>query len=428
MDAQHAIEQGIAAAQANNQRTAYYYFYAATQADPMDEQAWLWRASAAPEPRDALFCLAAVLAINPDNPVARHGLEQISAAVTTESAPAAQTITPSLSSGTFKPPERRLDWQPAFQRELYDMARVPRMQPLRDVTEPPGAGADTMAARIAYQRPPPGPRRRVGAALRRILVDRQTQRVRFAVPIIIAVVVIIGGVAFSGLRDVGRLPLVAATALPAGAVPTLPSSGRAGTPSAARTVGSSPTQPPTQAVAVVATRTKSAPAVAPTAAPLPPTATPLPPTAVAVLPTEPPLIVPTLPPIGPTAPPVAATAAPGTPTPVPPTAAAGGGPQTAVLGDGQSLQALAQAQGVSLGALLAYNSIRNIRDVDANATLKIPPADYKPGEVRYTIRSGDNLTNIARLFGTSIEAIATRNGISNPSAIAAGQPLVIPLP
>ncbi|MDQ2808892.1 MAG: hypothetical protein M3Z04_18610, partial [Chloroflexota bacterium] len=135
MDAQHAIEQGIAAAQANNQRTAYYYFYAATQADPLDEQAWLWRASAAPEPRDALFCLAAVLAINPDNPVARHGLEQISAAVATESAPAAQTITPSLSSGTFKPPERRLDWQQAFQRELYDMARVPRMQPLPDVTE-----------------------------------------------------------------------------------------------------------------------------------------------------------------------------------------------------------------------------------------------------------------------------------------------------
>jgi len=93
MDAQHAIERGIAAARANKQRTAYYYFYAATQADPDNEQAWLWRASTAPQPRDALFCLAAVLAINPDNPVARHGIEQISAAVAAEAAPDTLTIT-----------------------------------------------------------------------------------------------------------------------------------------------------------------------------------------------------------------------------------------------------------------------------------------------------------------------------------------------
>ena len=417
MDAQHAIEQGIAAAQANNQRTAYYYFYAATQADPMDEQAWLWRASAAPEPRDALFCLAAVLAINPDNPVARHGLEQISAAVATESAPAAQTITPSLSSGTFKPPERRLDWQQAFQRELYDMARVPRMQPLPDVTEAVGAGAAATAAGIAYQRPPPGPGRRVGAALRRILVDRQTQRVRFAVPVIIAVLVIIGAVAFSGLRDVGRLSTPVPPATTGAALPTLASSGRATTPAAARTVVSSPaaTLVPTRAVASGPTMTNPVP---PTAPSVPPTAPPS---------TEPPLIVPTLPPVGPTEPPVAATPVPVPPTPVPPTAA-GGGPTTVVLGEGQSLQAVAQAQSVSLGALLAYNDIRNVRDAKANATIKIPPADYKPGEVRYTIRSGDNLTDIADLFGTSIAAIANRNGISNPSAIYAGQAIVIPLP
>ncbi|MDQ2807446.1 MAG: LysM domain-containing protein, partial [Chloroflexota bacterium] len=155
-----------------------------------------------------------------------------------------------------------------------------------------------------------------------------------------------------------------------------------------------------------------APTTAPTAAPPPPT--------------EAPLIVPTLPPVGPTAP-VAATAAPTTSAPVPPTAS-GGGPATVVLAEDKSLQAVAHAQGVSLGALLAYNDIRNVRDAKANATIKIPPADYKPGELRYTIRSGDNLTNIAGLFGTSIEAIAGRNGISNPSAIYAGQNIVIALP
>src|SRR5215212_5364200 len=81
MEVQEAIERGVEAARAGNQRTAYYYFNAATRADPTSEQAWLWRASAAPRPEEALNCLAAVLALNPDNPVARHGLEQISAAV-----------------------------------------------------------------------------------------------------------------------------------------------------------------------------------------------------------------------------------------------------------------------------------------------------------------------------------------------------------
>ncbi len=104
------------------------------------------------------------------------------------------------------------------------------------------------------------------------------------------------------------------------------------------------------------------------------------------------------------------------------------GRKTVVLHDGESLQAVALVQDVSLGALLAYNDIRNVRDVDANATLKIPPADYKPSELRYTFRAGDNLTNIARLFGTSIEAIAGRNRISNPSAVYAEQALIIPLP
>src|SRR5437868_9295929 len=98
MDAHDAIERGIAAAQAGNQRTAYYYFYSATRADPTDVQAWLWRASAAPRPEEALNCLAAVLALDPDNPVARHGLEQISAALAVARDTALAAITPSQAA------------------------------------------------------------------------------------------------------------------------------------------------------------------------------------------------------------------------------------------------------------------------------------------------------------------------------------------
>src|SRR5690348_4191459 len=198
MDVQQAIERGIAAARANNQPTAYYYFYSATQADPTNEQAWLWRASTALHPRDALYCLAAVLALNPDNLVARHGLEQISAAVAAETAPEALTVTPSLSSGAYRPPERRLEWQQSFQRDLYDLAHVPRMEQVaREAADDGAVTAPVEVGSIAYRRPPRAGQRLV-EAVRRVFVDRDTQRVQFAIPVVIAVVLLIGGVALLG--------------------------------------------------------------------------------------------------------------------------------------------------------------------------------------------------------------------------------------
>jgi len=44
----------------------------------------------------------------------------------------------------------------------------------------------------------------------------------------------------------------------------------------------------------------------------------------------------------------------------------------------------------------------------------------------YTLRRGDNLTHIARDYGTSVDAILAANGLSNANRIYAGQSLVIP--
>ncbi|MBC7236153.1 MAG: LysM peptidoglycan-binding domain-containing protein [Chloroflexi bacterium] len=49
------------------------------------------------------------------------------------------------------------------------------------------------------------------------------------------------------------------------------------------------------------------------------------------------------------------------------------------------------------------------------------------GDVTYTVLWGDNLTGIARRFGVSVEAIMAKNGLRNPNAIFVGQTLVIPL-
>ncbi|HMA37461.1 MAG TPA: LysM peptidoglycan-binding domain-containing protein [Chloroflexia bacterium] len=404
MEVQHAIERGIAAAQANNQRTAYYYFYSATQADPTNEQAWLWRASTAPQPRDALFCLAAVLALNPDNPVARHGIEQISAAVAAESTPEAVTITPSLSSGEYKPPERRLEWQQSFQRELCDMARVPRMQ-ASDGPAPGAAHLPDEAASLAYRRPRPVTQGII-AVIRRIFVDRDTQRVRFAIPTIIGVVIIIGLVAFLGLSSTTPPP-ASPTVPPGGRPPTVPAGANTPAPPTAAPNAGGPTPLPPTAVALVPTATPP-PATpvppAPTTAAAPPSATPVPPAPTAVPP------------------------APTTVPPAPTATAAPAGPQTVTVAANQTLQELAQQQGVTVAALMAYNQITNPVDVAAGQALKIPPPGYKPTEVRYVVGAGENLTNIGRLFDVSVDAITQRNGLANPNQIFAGETLTIPIP
>ncbi|HUS15052.1 MAG TPA: LysM peptidoglycan-binding domain-containing protein [Chloroflexia bacterium] len=419
MEVQHAIEQGIAAAQANNQRTAYYYFYSATQADPTSEQAWLWRASAAPQPRDALFCLAAVLALNPDNLVARHGIEQISAAVAAEGAPAALTITPSLSSGEFKPPERRLEWQQAFQRELYDMARVPRMQPVDagELERQPAPPVPVVRDTAAYRRPRPAPGAGIIGVVRRILVDRDTQRVQFAIPVVIAVLLVIGAVAFIGVNELSRPTVAGAATTPtAGAAAGLTAAARLTSVVTTTARAATPVVKPPTAVASLptllpptaapATAVAIVPTLPPTAAPVPPTAVPVPPTAVSVPPTAVPV--------------------PPTPVPVPPTPVPAG-PKMVTVGNGQTLQRVAQQEGVTLGALMAFNNLTNPRDAGAGQQLKVPAADYKPASLKYTIRPGENLSTIAVLFGISVDSIAQRNDIANPSEMDAGQTIEIPL-
>lgn len=48
------------------------------------------------------------------------------------------------------------------------------------------------------------------------------------------------------------------------------------------------------------------------------------------------------------------------------------------------------------------------------------------GQRRYTVRSGDTLFEIARQFGTTVEAIVEANDIDDPDVIDIGQELVIP--
>lgn len=56
---------------------------------------------------------------------------------------------------------------------------------------------------------------------------------------------------------------------------------------------------------------------------------------------------------------------------------------------------------------------------------KPAPVKVKPKTTRHTVKSGDNLYNIAKRYGTSVGAIQRANGIKG-SMIRPGQSLVIP--
>ncbi len=119
-----------------------------------------------------------------------------------------------------------------------------------------------------------------------------------------------------------------------------------------------------------------------------------------------------------------------------------------IVSPGETLYRISVYYGVSMSAIASANGIWNPNYIYAGQRLVIPmyspppapppytpppaPPSYPPytppvGVVAYhTVRPGDRLSNIAAFYGTTIQAIASANGISNPNYIFAGQVLAIP--
>ncbi|MBT0946962.1 LysM peptidoglycan-binding domain-containing protein [Streptococcus lutetiensis] len=91
---------------------------------------------------------------------------------------------------------------------------------------------------------------------------------------------------------------------------------------------------------------------------------------------------------------------------------------------GDTLSSIASKFGTSYQALASLNGISNPNLIYVGQVLRVN-GSASASSVYYTVRAGDNLSAIASRYGTSYQSIASLNGLANPNLIYAGQRLKI---
>ncbi len=116
------------------------------------------------------------------------------------------------------------------------------------------------------------------------------------------------------------------------------------------------------------------------------------------------------------------------------------GPITYTVVSGDTLFGIADAYGVDIQTLFAYNNLTS-PDLSVGQEIVIPPPGFvieiptatpiptglRPGTViSYTIQTGDVLSVIAERFGARLDDVMIVNGITDPNSIQVGITIKIP--
>jgi LysM repeat protein len=129
--------------------------------------------------------------------------------------------------------------------------------------------------------------------------------------------------------------------------------------------------------------------------------------------------------------------------PAPAVAPAAPAPKVHTVRGGEHLTGIARHYGVTIAAVASANGLSDPSRIYADQRLTIPGtaaalaqataaapapavAPAAPAPKVHTVRGGEHLTGIARHYGVTIAAVASANGLSDPSRIYAGQRLTIP--
>jgi len=99
---------------------------------------------------------------------------------------------------------------------------------------------------------------------------------------------------------------------------------------------------------------------------------------------------------------------------------------------GDTLSGLAQQNGTTVAALQAANGLGSSDRIFAGQTLVLPssvPASTSATTTERTVvvAPGENVTVIAQRYGTSVNAVLARNGLTATSLVQPGQQLIVPV-
>ena len=97
--------------------------------------------------------------------------------------------------------------------------------------------------------------------------------------------------------------------------------------------------------------------------------------------------------------------------------------KTYTVAAGDNLSSIASRFGTTVAEICRLNNIANANLIHPGQVLKLERA--VDNTVYYTVKLGDNLSSIAAAHGTTWQAIANLNGLSNPNRIYPGQNLRI---
>ncbi|MBN2050853.1 MAG: M23 family metallopeptidase [Spirochaetales bacterium] len=96
-------------------------------------------------------------------------------------------------------------------------------------------------------------------------------------------------------------------------------------------------------------------------------------------------------------------------------------PVNYVIQSGDTLSEIARKYDISVGTLIGYNGIENVRRIYPGEVLKIPEIDGIP----YKVKAGDTLESIAQAYGTNVNRLLDANDLTT-NLILPGDDLFIP--
>jgi LysM repeat protein len=95
-----------------------------------------------------------------------------------------------------------------------------------------------------------------------------------------------------------------------------------------------------------------------------------------------------------------------------------------VVRSGDTLSEIAEMYGTTVEQLAKWNNIRDVNFIRTGQKM-IVKKSASPHETHYTVQRGDTLSEIAERYETTVEQLAKWNNIPDVDLIRAGQKLIV---